>query len=335
LYNNPQVSPPLTLLLLNAQSITAKKASFGNLLNEHNPDIIAISETWLNPDISSSEFLPLEYNIFRKDRSDDYGGILLACHNSLNCQILTCNSDSEAIACQLTSDVHESFIICVFYQPPNRSLECITNLYNYFKTIMDHYPHSPIWIAGDLNLPNIDWEINHINGSAYPSNLCETIIELILEYGLTQSVNTATRENNILDVFFTNRPSLIKSCYTIPGISDHEAVLIKPFITITLQQPKLRKIILHEAVLIKPFITITLQQRKLRKIILWNKADISTIKEIIAQFSDKFFNKFSISTPIDILWEEFKSLYSKCISSIPTKPFRTSNSQPWISSYIR
>jgi len=62
---------------------------------------------------------------------------------------------------------------------------------------MDHYPHSLIWIAGDLNLPNINWEINHVNGSAYSSNLWESIIQFILEYGLTQSVNTATRENNM------------------------------------------------------------------------------------------------------------------------------------------
>ena len=74
---------------------------------------------------------------------------------------------------------------------------------------------------------------------------------------------------------------------------------------------------------------------KPRKVILWNKADISTIKEITAQFSEKIFNKFSISTPIDILWDKFKSLYSRCVSLIPTKPFRTSNNQPWISFYIR
>ena len=35
---------PIKLLSLNIQSIMAKKASFDNLLQEHDPDIIAISE---------------------------------------------------------------------------------------------------------------------------------------------------------------------------------------------------------------------------------------------------------------------------------------------------
>lgn len=301
----------LNLLLLNAQSITSKKASFTNLLNEHNPDIIAISETWLNPDILSSEFLPAEYTAFRRDRPDGYGGVLLACHNSLNCQMLTTDLNSEAIACQLTFENHNSLIVCVFYRPPNRSSESIINLCNFLKTIIDNYPHLPIWIAGDLNLPNIDWEINHINGSAYPSTLCELFLDFILEYGFIQSIKDATREQNILDVFFTNRPTLIQSCCSVPGISDHEAVLIKSLVT------------------------ITPQKTKPRKIILWNKADIPSIKETIAHFSSEFFSNFSTSTPVDTLWEKFKSLCFRCISFIPTKPIRSSHTKPWISSYIR
>jgi len=179
-----------------------------------------------------------------------------------------------------------------------------------FQDHCDH-PSLPIWIAGDLNLPNIDWEVNHTNGSAYPSVLSETIIDFILEYGFIQSVKDATREQNILDVFFTNRPSLIESCSTVSGISDHEAVLIKSLVSIVPQQ-------------INP-----------RKIILWIKADTPTIKEMIAHFSSEIFNNFSISTPIDILWEEFKSLCSRCMSFIPKKTSRNSNTKPWISSHIR
>ena len=179
------------------------------------------------------------------------------------------------------------------------------------KTIVDNHPSLPLWIAGDLNLPNIDWEVYHTNGTAYPSILCETIIDFILEYGFIQSVKDATRDQNILDVFFTNRPSLIESCNTVSGISDHEAVLIKSLVSITPQQ-------------INP-----------RKIILWNKADMPTIKETIAHFSSEIFNNFSTSTPIDILWEEFKSLCFRCMSFIPTKTSRITHTKPWISSYIR
>ena len=46
---------------------------------------------------------------------------------------------------------------------------------------------------------------------------------------------------NIIDVFITNRPSVINSCASIDGISDHEAVLIKPAAAITVQLCHLAK----------------------------------------------------------------------------------------------
>jgi len=193
---------PIKLLSLNIQSIMAKKASFDNLLQEHDPDIIAISETWLKPEILSSEFLSPDYNVFRRDRPDGHGGVLIACRNSLNCHRLSTNYDTEAVACQLTLANHQTLIVCAFYRPPNRQLESVTNLCDFFRSIIDQHSDSPIWIAGDLNLPNINWNTNHISSSAYPSNLCDTVIDFVEEDGFTQTVNFATRGNNILDIFF-------------------------------------------------------------------------------------------------------------------------------------
>ena len=136
---------------------------------------------------------------------------------------------------------------------------------NYY---IDHHPNTSIWIIGDVNLPNINWEANHANGSAYPIDLYEIIIDFTLEHGFIQSVDSATRKNNFLDVFFTNRPSLINTCHIVPGISDHEAVLIKSSITLT---PQLSK---------------------LRKVIQWNKANIESIKETMHQFSNEFLTSY-------------------------------------------
>ena len=97
----------------------AKKTSFDNLLHEHNPDIITISETWLKPEVLSSEFLSTDYNIFRRDRPDGYGGVLIAYRNSLNCHHLNINFDTEAIACQLTLANHP----------------CLMHMYSHFVKI--------------------------------------------------------------------------------------------------------------------------------------------------------------------------------------------------------
>ena len=73
-------------------------------------------------------------------------------------------------------------------------------------------------------------------GSSYPIPLCEEILDLINMHSLTQMVDFPTRNNNILDIFITNRPSLLIQCYPQPGISDHEIVYVVSYIKAPLYQ---------------------------------------------------------------------------------------------------
>jgi len=67
----------LKTLVINFQSCKNKKAEICNLLESADPSIIMGSETWMNPNIHTSEFFPPNYDILRKDRKDGYGGVLL------------------------------------------------------------------------------------------------------------------------------------------------------------------------------------------------------------------------------------------------------------------
>ena len=58
---------------------------------------------------------------------------------------------------------------------------------------MDHNPDSVVWIAGDANFPNIDWESYSVSGNNYPVHLCETFLNFIEDCGLTQTVNFPSR----------------------------------------------------------------------------------------------------------------------------------------------
>ena len=69
-----------------------------------------------------------------------------------------------------------------------------------------------------------------------------TILEALANSGLKQVVYFPTRDSNILDIFATNRPSIVKSCKPIPGVSDHEIVYVSSEISARNQQPVKRKI---------------------------------------------------------------------------------------------
>ena len=53
----------------------------------------------------------------------------------------------------------------------------------------------------------------------------EKLVTVLAEAGLTQMQRDPTRGQNLLDLFCCNKPSLVKSCISIPGISDHSIVL--------------------------------------------------------------------------------------------------------------
>jgi hypothetical protein len=62
---------------LNFQSIKNKKAETLNIIDSYNPDIIIGTETWLNDPVHNSEIFPPNYNIYRRDRRDGFGGVLV------------------------------------------------------------------------------------------------------------------------------------------------------------------------------------------------------------------------------------------------------------------
>ena len=70
----------LRIVNINFQSVTSKKADLIQLIDSVKPHIIVGTETWINPDISDSEIIPpeLNYQIYRNDWADGYGGVMLA-----------------------------------------------------------------------------------------------------------------------------------------------------------------------------------------------------------------------------------------------------------------
>ena len=67
----------LKIISLNCRSIRslAKRTNLAILINEYDPDIIIGSESHLDLSFLSSEILPFNYTIFRKDRTLGGGGI--------------------------------------------------------------------------------------------------------------------------------------------------------------------------------------------------------------------------------------------------------------------
>jgi len=132
------------------------------------PRFISGTESWLNANILSSEIFPSQYQVFHCDQSDGYGGVLFACDSSLRCTQLPLLTSVEAVAFKVWLVDNKSLVILTVYKPPNRD---ITYMHNLIEDLYIKYKDSTIWITGDFNLPNIDWNLNSVVNNAYPLDI--------------------------------------------------------------------------------------------------------------------------------------------------------------------
>ena len=111
----------------------------------------------------------------------------------------------------------KSIILGSYFRPPNSNINSLFELKSSVTNVTKNVWENPLFIAGDFNLPHFDWENNTIIPGGQSAHSQE-LLELSEEFGMEQIQMNTTRQNNNLDLFFTNHPSLVKSCNTIPGI---------------------------------------------------------------------------------------------------------------------
>jgi hypothetical protein len=219
----------------------------------------------------------------------------------------------EFIARKINRNTHDSLIVATIYRPTNNDVDYAKALYNTIKALCLKYPKSTIWVASDFNLPDIDWLTNTFSGNKYLNEINQTLLQIEEELGLSQTVKFPTRDKSTLELFFTNRPSLLSRCEPIPGISDQDT-----------------------AVYIDSDISIKRQRPTQRNIMLWNKTDLGGLKKEVTSFSDTFLTAHTNTTNINSLWNDFKSGCLDIMNSyIPTKLISTRHSQPWINREIK
>ena len=228
------------MLTLNIQGMTPGPSSksywklpyLQELVNEC-PDFvpfISITETWAKSYNTDSQMEIKGYNIFRADRKlRKRGGAALYVHNSIHVDEFWKYDDRfcEAGVALLKSS---KTIIAVIYRSQKASLSSFTDalqfVENKIKSLDDTYT---IIITGDFNLPNICWDTLTVQTglTTAVSDAARRLLQFMEIFLLNQEVNIPTRENNILDLFLTNRHDLVLDILsTKSSISDHNLLKI-------------------------------------------------------------------------------------------------------------
>ena len=188
----------LSLVHYNVQSILNKKdILFGDLRNY---DILSFTETWLNPNINSSDLLfPSFHTPFRRDReSDPHGGIIVYVKSDifvLERRDLEVN-DVECLWLELKIKSRR-LLIGTFYRPPSSCAAVLDNINTSISLAFDTGIKNII-VTGDFNL-----DMNKAVSRQKIDSLC-------MQFGMSQIIRDSTHytENSqsLIDIFLVTSP---------------------------------------------------------------------------------------------------------------------------------
>ena len=131
---------------------------------------------------------------------------------------------------------------------------------------------------GDLNLPDINWDLLTIESSQYPHRLNERFLEFLQNCGLQQMVKT-----HWISLWPIDHHWLINVC------------LFQGFVIMT---SSIQTRASHTTKRSKPV---------KRKIYLWNKAHVDDMKHECFKFQLNFLSKYKASSSVYKMWSDIKS----------------------------
>ena len=199
---------------LNARGIVPKKLDLRAFLCAHHVDILSVTESFLNPDVLDSELCPPGFVIFRRDRHRHGGGVMVLVRDDL---VAHRRSDLET-SCELLwielSTTKGPLLFGTYYRRPLHELNNSQQLLS---------ARSKVILCGDFNAPHIDWSsVSPVITSPVSTQLCS----IVTDNFLTQYVSVPTRQGHILDLVFSNSPSVLSPVSVVDNLpgTDHEAL---------------------------------------------------------------------------------------------------------------
>ena len=172
----PRHGTGMSLYYANCRSLLPKLDELRLSAEISKPDIIAITETWLDPAIDGCKAAIPSYQLFRRDRNRHGGGICLYIHDSILVSRSFSHDTLEFAHAVIESSVGSIFV-GVIYRLPN--LDGDLNSLDSLLGSLDLQQYSQVVLIGDFN---VDLLCPETSQSA-------DMLGLAASFGLTQVIN--------------------------------------------------------------------------------------------------------------------------------------------------
>ena len=236
--------------------------------------------------VKPSEFFPKNYAVdIHKPRDENGGGVLIAIKKGIVADEVTLKASStgEIVCARIKLAKSDPLYVLAFYRPPDDtvdSLKCLESVLEELSKLSQKHPKSTIILGGDFNARDIDWDRLKPSDECQKKGMCQNLINILGDAHLHQMQREDTREDAILELFYTNKSSLVNSIHTIPGISDHDGIILADM-----------------------SIKAVVNKKPPRKAPIWSKAKWSEIKD-----EWTLFLSFSLINPPALTIETFRRI---------------------------
>ena len=269
------------------------------------PDVIAITETWTNEDITN-DFLKIDgfELIVREDREDTMrgrgGGILVYVKKFVCAWTEQVNGDfCQCVCVKLKGGKHE-LALYVLYRSPHSSSANDERLCDLVKSLRGKFV-----MVGDFNYPRIRWATGGSDAKG------RAFYETVVERCMTQHVETSTHiSGNVLDLILSSDDDLVTNVQMEGrlGMSDHEMIVA--------------------TIAIEPIRTLECKYAR-----DFRKANYVEMRGHMARvdWADKYGE-----SDVEECWSVFKELIAQITDNfVPLKRKRNNNTPPWMDKEVR
>lgn len=209
------------IAFLNICSLTCHYDELYVFMEDRTIDILGLNETRLDNTIPYSQIDIEGYDILRRDRNRNGGGVAFYVAQSLtyvNRQDLLSHEDLEILTVEIKKPKSKPFLVTTWYRPPDSKVE-IFDKFESYPLKLDEEDKESI-IMGDTNCNLLSQTFDH--KAEHLKFITETYqyIQLIDQpTRITSSIRT------LIDHIFTNKPNIITNHGVLHvGISDHSLI---------------------------------------------------------------------------------------------------------------